>query len=256
MRKLLTAITGLAFALGLGANAALAELKLGLDTAPYPPFTDQDASGKRVGFEIELADAVCAEMGEKCVWTPIAWDGIIPALNAGKIDAIFNSMSITEKRKKVINFSEKYYNTPAAIVAPKNSAIDGSPASVSGKIIGVQVSTTHADYAKKHFASGAREVKTYQAFDEHNNDLVAGRVDAVVGDSLAFEDFLGSTGSCCEIKGYLNDEAVFGKGVGVGVRKSDTELLARFNAAIEKVRANGTYDKIAKKYFDFDIYGQ
>ena len=196
-------------------------------------------------------------MGETCVWTPIAWDGIIPGLNAGKIDAIFASMSITPKRMKVINFSDKYYNTPAAIVGPKNVEMDGSPASVKGKIVGVQVSTTHADYAKKHFADMAGEVKTYQAFDEHNADLVAGRVDAVVGDSLAFGDFLGKeAGKPFEIKGYLNDEAVFGKGVGVGLRKSDTELLKKFNDAIAKVRADGTYAEIAKKYFDFDIYGE
>ena len=240
--------------LGLGVSSASAEIKLGLDSSPYPPFADQDASGTRTGFEIDLAAAICSAMKEKCVWVPIAWDGIIPALNAGKIDAIFGSMSITEKRQKVINFSNKYYNTPAAIVARKDSSITGTPSSVSGKIVGVQVSTTHADYAKKHF--GGAEIKTYQAFDEHNNDLVAGRVDAVVADSLSFSDFLSSSGgSCCEIKGSLSDESIFGDGVGVGLRKSDTDLQSRFNAAIDQVRSDGTYDRIAKKYFDFDIYG-
>ena len=253
--KSILALTVLAA--GFGMAPASAELKLGLDSAPYPPFADVDASGKRTGFEIELGQAICEAMGETCVWTPIAWDGIIPALNSKKIDAIFASMSITEKRMKVINFSDKYYNTPAAIVAPKSADIDGSAESVKGKIVAVQVSTTHADYAKKHFADAASEVKTYQGFDQHNNDLVAGRVDAVVGDSLAFADFLASdSGKEFEIKGYLNDEAVFGKGVGVGLRKSDGELLEKFNAAIAKVREDGTYDKIAKKYFDFDIYGQ
>ena len=135
--------------------------------------------------------------------------------------------------------------------------MDGSPKSIAGKIVAVQVSTTHADYAKKYFSDSASEVKTYQAFDEHNNDLVAGRVDAVVGDSLAFADFLsGDAGKAYEIKAYLKDEAVFGKGVGVGLRKSDGELREKFNAAIAKVLSDGTYDGIAKKYFDFDIYGK
>lgn len=256
--KLIKSIMAAAvFAAGLGLTAASAELKLGLDSSPYPPFADQDASGNRTGFEIELGNAICKAMNETCVWTPIAWDGIIPALNAKKIDAIFASMSITEKRMKVINFSEKYYNTPAALVAPKSASLDGSPDSVKGKIVAVQVSTTHADYAKKYFSDTASEVKTYQAFDEHNNDLVAGRVDAVVGDSLAFADFLASdAGKTFEIKAFLNDEAVFGKGVGVGLRKSDEDLRAKFNEAIAKVRADGTYDAIAKKYFDFDIYGK
>ena len=255
MKKLLSTLAATAVAVGITMTGAFADIKLGLDSAPYPPFADVK-DGKRVGFEIELGEAICAAMGETCVWTPIAWDGIIPALNAGKIDAIFASMSITPKRMKVINFSNKYYNTPAAIVSKKGSGIDGSPDSVKGKVIGVQVSTTHADYAKKHFEGVAAEIKTYQAFDEHNADLVAGRVDAVVGDSLAFSDFIAKSGDCCEVGGYLNDEAVFGKGAGVGLRKSDTELLNKFNAAIDKVRADGTYDKIAKKYFDFDIYGE
>ncbi len=248
--------TVLAAALVAGAGQASAEIKLGLDSAPYPPFADQDASGNRTGFEIELGNAICEAMGEECVWTPIAWDGIIPALTSKKIDAIFASMSITPERMETIDFSNKYYNTPAAIVAPKGSEIDGSAESVAGKIVGVQVSTTHANYADKYYADSAAEIKTYQAFDEHNADLVAGRIDAVVGDSLAFSDFLSSeAGACCEIVGTLNDEEVFGEGVGVGLRKGDDELKAKFNAAIKQVREDGTYDEIAKKYFDFDIFG-
>jgi polar amino acid transport system substrate-binding protein len=257
MKSLKAIVAAAVFTAGLGITAASAELKIGLDSAPYPPFADVDAAGKRKGFEIELGEAICKAMNETCVWTPIAWDGIIPALNSKKIDAIFASMSITSKRMKVIDFSDKYYNTPAALVGAKSATMDGSPKSIAGKIVAVQVSTTHADYAKKYFSDSASEVKTYQAFDEHNNDLVAGRVDAVVGDSLAFADFLsGDAGKAYEIKAYLKDEAVFGKGVGVGLRKSDGELREKFNAAIAKVLSDGTYDGIAKKYFDFDIYGK
>ena len=196
-------------------------------------------------------------MGETCVWTPIAWDGIIPALTSGKIDAIFASMSITEERMKVIDFSDKYYNTPAVLVAAKGSAITADGASMKGKIVGVQVSTTHANYAEKYYSEAADSVKTYQAFDEHNADLAAGRVDAVVGDSLAFKDFLESdAGKDFEVKAELNDDAIFGPGVGVGLRKDAGDLKAKFNAAIKQVREDGTYEKIAKKYFDFNIYGQ
>ena len=256
MKVLKSILATAVFAAGLSATVASAEIKLGLDSAPYPPFADVDASGARKGFEIELGNAICKAMNETCVWTPIAWDGIIPALNSKKIDAIFASMSITEKRMKVIDFSDKYYNTPAAMVASKDMKIDGTPESVKGKIVGVQGSTTHADYAKKHLSSSAAEVKSYQGFDEHNNDLAAGRVDAVVGDSLAFQAFLDSdAGKKFEIKGLLNDEAVFGKGVGVGVRKGDA-LKDKFNAAIAQILSDGTYDEIAKKYFSFDIYGK
>lgn len=257
MKTVIKTIVAAAFVAGLGVSQASAEIKLGLDTAPYPPFADQDASGVRSGFEIELGNAVCAAMGETCVWTPIAWDGIIPALTSGKIDAIFASMSITAERMETIDFSNKYYSTPAALVAAKSMEIDGSPDSVKGKIVGAQVSTIHANYAETYFKDMASDIKvTYQAFDEHNNDLVAGRLDAVVGDSLAFSDFLASdAGKDFEIKALLTDEAIFGKGVGVGLRKGDDDLKAKFNAAIDKVRADGTYDAIAKKHFNFDIYG-
>ena len=228
----------LAMSVGLCvAVPASAEIRLGLDSAPYPPFYEADSSGKFVGWETEIGEALCAAMNEECEWVGVAWDGIIPALLAKKIDAIVGSMSITEERLKTIAFSDKYYNTPAAIVAAKSMDIDGSPESVKGKIIGVQVSTTHQNYVEATFESMADSVKTYQDFNEHNQDLIAGRVDAVVGDSLAFADFLSSPeGSDFEIKSTLSDEAIFGLGVGAGIRKEDTELVEKFNAAIKQIR--------------------
>jgi polar amino acid transport system substrate-binding protein len=236
-------------------HAATAEVKIGIAAEAYPPFAEKAADGTWQGWEVEIIGAVCAAMEEDCTIVPIAWDGIIPALLAKKMDVIMASMSITEERMKTIAFSDKYYNTPAVIVAAKGSSISGDPASVSGKIVGVQVSTTHANYVEKHLA-GIAETKTYNTFDEHNQDLVAGRVDAVVGDSLAMQPFLQSdSGKDYEIKGELNDVAIFGPGVGGGLRKDDTDLAAKLNAAIKKIRQDGTYDEISKKYFDFDIYG-
>ncbi len=254
MKSLFKLFAIAAVAVGLGAGSASAQIKLGLDSSPYPPFASKDASGKQIGWEIEIGEALCKAMGEECVWTPIAWDGIIPALVAKKLDAIVASMSITAERQKTIAFSDKYYNTPAVIVAAKSSSISGDPASVKGKTIGVQVSTTHQNYAQKHLKDAT--VKTYQAFDEHNADLFAGRIDAVVGDAIAIKAFLDSAeGKGFEVKGELTDVDVFGPGVGVGMRKEDTALRDKFNAAIKKIRADGTYDAITKKYFDFDIYG-
>lgn len=246
-------LTAAVLATSLTTNAS-AEIKLGLDSSNYEPFYSRGADGKWSGWEIELGDAICAAMKEECIWVPIAWDGIIPALNAKKIDVIFGSMSITDERKKTINFSDKYYNTPAALIAPKNLKIETAD-DLKGKNIGVQVSSTHENYVNANFAKDA-SVKIYQDFNEHNFDLVAGRVDAVVADSLALTPFLESSdGSCCEVKMILNDDAIFGIGVGAGIRKEDQELLEKINAAISEIRENGTYDKISAKYFNFDIYG-
>ena len=256
MKSIFKLFAAAAVAVALGATSASADIKFGVAAEPYPPFAEKGSDGKWKGWEIEIGNAICAAMNEKCEWVEVAWDGIIPALLAKKFDVIISSMSITEERMKTIDFSDKYYNTPAVIVAPKDSDVSGDPATVKGKIVGVQVSTTHANYAEKHLEPMADSVKTYQTFDEHNQDLVAGRIDAVVGDSLAMQPFLDSdAGACCEVKGELNDEAVFGPGVGGGMRKGEADLMEKFNAAIKKIREDGTYDEISKKYFNFDIYG-
>jgi polar amino acid transport system substrate-binding protein len=258
MKKLMTA-TLVAFTASLMATAAFAApVKVGVAAEPYPPFSSPDASGKWVGWEIEFMEAVCAEAKLECVLTPVAWDGIIPALTESKIDAIMSSMSITDERMKTIDFSNKYYNTPAAVAVAKGSGIAATPEGMKGKIIGVQVSTIHADYAAKYFGPTAAEVKIYQTQDEANQDLAAGRVDAVLADSLVMSDFTKTDAgkACCEIAGNVADDpAILGKGVGVGLRKGDA-MLATFNTAIAAVRASGKYDEISKKYFDFDVYGK
>ncbi|AZO20349.1 MULTISPECIES: transporter substrate-binding domain-containing protein [unclassified Mesorhizobium] len=233
------------------------QVKIGVAAEPYPPFTSPDATGKWVGWEIEFIDAVCAEEKLDCVITPVAWDGIIPALTTKKIDLIVSSMSITDERKKTIDFSDKYYNTPTAIIGPKDQKFGATPDDLKGKVIGVQVSTVHAVYAKKHF-TGAQEIKEYQTQDEANNDLAAGRLDAVQADSIALGEFLKTDQgkACCDLKGMVApDDEVLGPGVGAGVRKEDTDLKEKVNAGIKAIRANGKYDEISKKYFDFDIYG-
>ncbi|WP_227268141.1 transporter substrate-binding domain-containing protein [Roseobacter weihaiensis] len=242
-------------AIVLTTTVANADVKIGIAAEPYPPFSEKGADGTWQGWEIEIIGAVCAAMEEECEIVPVAWDGIIPALLAEKFDVIMASMSITEERMKTIDFSDRYYNTPAVIIGPEGSDISGDPASLDGKIVGVQVATTHANYVDAYFAETA-EVKTYSTFDEHNQDLFAGRVDAVVADSLAMQAFLSSDqGDGFEIKGELNDAAIFGPGVGGGMRKGETELAEKLNAAIAQIRADGTYDEISSRYFDFDIYG-
>ncbi|TPJ33354.1 transporter substrate-binding domain-containing protein [Mesorhizobium sp. B2-8-3] len=241
----------------MGGAAKAEQVKIGVAAEPYPPFTSPDASGKWVGWEIDFVDAVCAEEKLDCVITPVAWDGIIPALTTKKIDAIVSSMSITDERKKTIDFSDKYYNTPTAIIGPKDQKFGSTPDDLKGKVIGVQVSTVHAVYAKKHF-TGAQEIKEYQTQDEANQDLAAGRIDAVQADSIALGEFLKSDQgkACCDLKGMVApDDEVLGPGVGAGIRKEDTALKEKFNAGIKAIRANGKYDEISKKYFDFDIYG-
>lgn len=252
-----TACFGLA--LGFAASAAQAEeIKLGIAAEPYPPFTYPDASGKWQGWEVDFANAVCEEAGLDCVITPLSWDGIIPALKSEKIDMIVGSMSITPERLEEIDFSDKYYNTPTIVIGLKELDFDASPEGLSDKILGVQSSTIHQVYANKHFGPGGTSIKEYQTQDEANNDLASGRLDAVQADAIALKAFLETEAgkNCCEEKGQVADDVeVLGPGVGIGLRKGDTELKEKLNAAIATIRENGTYDAFSEKYFDFDPYG-
>ena len=251
-------------ALGLAAGlllsgAAMAEtVKVGIAAEPYPPFASPDSSGTWTGWEVEMIGAVCKAAEMECEVVPVAWDGIIPALTSGQIDAIMASMSITEERMKTIDFSNKYYNTPTVIVGPKGMGMVATPEGLAGKILGVQVSTIHEAYAQKHFAATAGEIKVYQTQDEANQDLVAGRIDATQADSIALDAFLATPegAACCESKGAVADDTeVLGLGVGVGLRKGEDDLKAKFNAGIAKVLEDGTYEAISKPYFASSIYG-
>jgi len=250
--------TLLATACLLASPALAQDVKIGIAAEAYPPFSSPDASGNWVGWEIDIIHAVCAAAEMQCVITPVAWDGIIPALTSGQIDAIMNSMSITEERLQTIDFSDKYYNTPTVIVGAKGVEMAPTPEGLAGKIIGVQASTVHAAYAEKHFAATAAEIKIYQTQDEANSDLAAGRIDATQADSIALDAFLATDAgkACCELKGAVADDPeVLGLGVGAGVRKGDDALREKINAAIKKIREDGTYDKITANYFASSIYG-
>lgn len=254
MRKLVLTASALALMTGV----ALADpVRVGIAAEPYPPFASPDAAGNWVGWEVEIIEAVCAAAELECEITPTAWDGIIPALVSGRIDAIMASMSITEDRLQTIDFSDPYYNTPTVIVGQRDVQMDATPEGLAGRVIGVQVSTIHQTYAQTYFEA-ASELRSYQTQDEANQDLAAGRIDATQADSLAMDDFLATeAGACCEVKGVVAmDEAILGQGVGVGVRKGDDALREAFNRGIAAILADGTYDRISAGYFATSIYGQ
>jgi len=227
---------------------------IGTDST-YPPFEFVDASGEIKGFDIDIAKALCAEMKAECSFVSNDWDGIIPALQAKKFDMIVSSMSITPERSKLVDFTNKYYNTPPAIAVPKDSPIK-SVDDLKGKSLGAQGSTTHSNYAEKHFPGS--DLKMYPTADEYKLDIANGRIDAVIDDIVVLSEWLKSdAGKCCKILTPLPvDVEINGNGAGVAVRKGDTALADKFTAAIAGIRANGKYQEINKKYFDFDVYGQ
>ena len=232
-------------------------VRFGLAAEPYAPFSVKDSAGNWVGWEVDLRDAVCAEMKVKCEWVEVAWDGIIPALLEKKFDVIWSSMSITDERKKVIAFTDKYYTSAAVWVGAKSDkrAFDpANPGSMDGVVIGAQNATTHAKYMEKYFKNHS-ELKLYDTLDNETADLKAGRIDLVMAGAIQISDWLKTPdGADYEIKVKLPHDQLFGYGDGAGLRKEDTALRERLNAAIAAVRASGEYQKITAKYFDFDIY--
>ncbi|MEZ9131861.1 ABC transporter substrate-binding protein [Vibrio breoganii] len=255
MKKLLLALT---FVASLGSVTAMAkEVRLASDFT-YPPFNYKNAEGTPVGFDIEIADALCAEAELKCTWVSQGWDSLIPSLLARKSDVIMASMRITEERKKRILFTDKYYQTPARFVANEESNFAIDQNGLKDKVIGVQQGTIHDRYVTDKFGKIAT-IKRYGGQDEVYIDMKNGRLDATFGnaDQLALAFLDKEIGQGFEFKGEaVTDKSYIGEGTALALRQQDKELAEKFNKAIAEIRANGTYDKIAAKYFTFDIYGE
>jgi len=225
--------------------------KVGMDQTDYPPFATKDTSGQWSGWEVDLSKAVCEAAKIKCELFPTAWDGIIPALQEGKIDFIFASMTINEDRKQQVNFTHFYYDSTTIIIGPKSDTtkIDFDNAdSMKGKIMGAQNATIHSKFLQKRFGSAA-EIKTYDGLDTALADLAAGRVDYVQEGRSTLAPFLASdAGKDYEEKAVVPQDPIMGEGVGAAVRKDDQATLDLLNAAIKEVVVSGKYDEITAKY--------
>ena len=231
------------------------KIRIGVEGA-YPPFSSVEKDGTLVGFDIDIAMALCEEIGAECVLVPQDWDGIIPALLARKYDAIIASMSITEERKKKVAFSDKYYNSPAKFARKKGSGFTVSKEGLKGKTVGVQRATTHDSFITGEYGDSVK-IKRYGTQDEAYLDAIAGRVDLLLADAIAMDDGFLKTdkGKGWEFVGPgYSDPKYFGVGAGIAVRKSDGELAKLFSLAIKVIRSNGVYHMINGKYFNNDIY--
>lgn len=259
MKRFVTALAAaavLAVAAGLAPASAGEKLRIGVEGA-YPPFSWKEADGTLKGFDIEIAMALCDQMDRECELVEQDWDGMIPALLAKKFDAIVASMSITEERKKRVNFTDKYYNTPNNFVGHKGAGLEITREGLAGKVIGTQRGTTHQCFLEKLFPDS--DLRLYGTQEEVFLDLAAGRIDLSFSDSIqADEGFLKTdAGKDFEFVGPEQfDLECHGEGAGIAVRKGDDELRESFNAAIKAIRDDGTYQAINANYFDFDIYGE
>ena len=261
---------------GVASIANSQTIRIGTEGA-YPPWNNLNSAGELEGAEIDFGNEACKRMGVTCEWVTQDWDGIIPALLQGKYDIIIAGMSITEERKEKVNFTTGYMTDGARFAVLKNSglanlniagmakvnlnnaggkeqaAIGQLIAAMDGKTVCVQSSTIHQNFLEKHM-SGAVDVKLYQAVDDHNLDLAAGRCDAVLADVGSIIDFMESDGGVdVAFTGPTFSGGVFGDGVGGAVRKEDTGILEMWNAAIAEMSKDGTTAEITKEWFGRDI---
>ena len=275
MKKFLILVLSLSV-LGIASIASSQTIRIGTEGA-YPPWNNINSAGDLEGAEIDFGNEACERMGVTCEWVTQDWDGIIPALLQGKYDIIIAGMSITEERKEKVNFTTGYMTDGARFAVLKNSgladlnisgmakvnlnnaggkeqaAIGQLIAAMDGKTVCVQSSTIHQNFLEKHM-SGAVDVKLYQAVDDHNLDLAAGRCDAVLADVGSIIDFMESDGGVdVAFTGPTFSGGVFGDGVGGAVRKEDTDILEMWNGAISEMSKDGTTAEITKKWFGRDI---
>ncbi|WP_394359098.1 ABC transporter substrate-binding protein [Metapseudomonas boanensis] len=219
----------------------------------YPPFNYVDSNNQLHGFDVDIANALCAKMKVECELVAQDWDGIIPALLAKKYDAVVASMVITEERQKKVAFTDRYYRTKLAVAVAKGATVqDTRPESFKGLVVGAQSSTTQGMYAEDVFGAAGAEVKLYPSQDEANADLNNGRLDALVHDKFPLLDWLAKDGKdCCKLLGDIQETD---DDVAIAVRQDDNALRERLNKALAEIIADGTYKQIASRYFPFDIY--
>ena len=226
------------------ADAADAPLNIKIATeSSYKPFSYTDADGKLIGYEIELVDALCAQMKAECEVISQDWDGLIPGLNAQKFDAAIAGMSITPERKEVVDFSDPYFHSGIILIGKKGD--DLTIDSLKGQPIASQRSTVASQYLQDEHSDA--DIKLYDTQDNAYLDLTSGRVRGMMSDKVTGIDWLKTeAGQNYEVKGNeisSNDDAM-----GIAFRKGDP-LVAKFNKALSELKANGTYDQITGSYF-------
>lgn len=241
MKKLVLAalLAGVAF----GTQAA--EKIRFASSATYPPFESLNSDNQIVGFDIDLAKALCAEMKAECSFTNNPFDSLLPALKFRRYDAVISGMDITEERSKQVSFTQPYYANSAIVIAPKGKFT--SLAQFNGKRIGIENGTTHQKYLQDKYPD-----VTSVSYDSYQNailDLKNNRLDGILGDSAVVGAWLKTNPNLAPVGEHITDSSYFGTGLGIAVRKDNDALLAKLNAAIEVLKANGTIAKLNKQWF-------
>jgi lysine-arginine-ornithine-binding protein len=251
IRNILAAALCMVFA--LAAHAEDKPLRMGVEGA-YPPFNFVNAAGKVEGFDVDIGDALCAHLARRCEWIVVPWDGLIPALQAGKFDVLMSSMTITAERRRQVLFTKPYYFSYGMMIANKGSGLIFTTEGLKDHTLGVQAATTHEAWLRDRFGD-AIELHAYPSSDDMFLDFQNGRLDAVFAEAPAMVPWMEANGG---VKAYeqigenITDPAL-GTEIGIAVRKDDARLAGQLDAALDAIIADKTFAGIAKKYFSFPL---
>ncbi|MDI3538753.1 MAG: polar amino acid transport system substrate-binding protein, partial [Bacillota bacterium] len=202
---------------------AAGKLVAGLDDA-FPPFGFRNEKNELVGFDIDLGNELAKRLGVKMEWQPTEWSSVIMSLKSKKFDVIWSGMSITEERKKEINFSMPYIGSAQVIIVKSDNKTINGREDLAGKVVGTQLGSTGEEAAKREL-KGVKELKTFDAFTEAINDLNIGRLDAVIIDDVTANYYLKTKPGAFRIV----DDVLSYEPMGIGVRKEDVTLLEAIN---------------------------
>ncbi|WP_247743475.1 transporter substrate-binding domain-containing protein [Shimia sp. R10_1] len=249
-----------AIALFTCTTASAEDLRIGT-SADYPPWESVNENNEIVGFDRDFGDELCRRIEANCTWINQAYDGLLPALQIGKFDAVISGISITEERAKMVDFSSAYADAPNSVIGAVDAGFGtlDTPAdllaALADKTVGVQTGTTHEQVVKAHFEGAT--LRSYDRPDQIVNDLLAGRIDAAMMETSAAEPFLkGDQKDKLSLVGPLltsADFAEFGQGQGVALGKGKQDLQGRMDAAIAEMLADGTMAKLSETWFGYDL---
>ncbi|XAW87970.1 transporter substrate-binding domain-containing protein [Vibrio sp. CDRSL-10 TSBA] len=229
-------------------------LRIGVD-ATFPPFESTNPDGSLTGFEIDLGNAICAEIGRTCQWVPSNFDGLIVSLKSRKIDAVFSSLGVTEQRSRQVNFTNVVWSGYSSMLSRTEEGLAANPQSLQGKVVGVQMGSMQEEFVRQRFEQHGIQVKTYQDQDQVYADLLSGRIDASFQDMIQAQFNFIDRGNKASFTNLQIEDELLPADTAIAVRKNDSKLTQQLNEGLEKIHANGTYDRIQRQYFgDLQLY--
>ncbi|MCE8025353.1 transporter substrate-binding domain-containing protein [Billgrantia aerodenitrificans] len=251
-KAFIASLTGIVLVFGQAhARDSYDHVRFGVDV-PYEPMQYRTPAGELTGFDIDLGNALCEQMGITCEWIEQQWDGIIPGLMARNYDAIMSSMTINEERRAQVLFSDAYFTPPSAWFGPVDTDIEmPSEESLAGRTLGVQRGTLQDSYATDFYGDVA-SVRRYSSVDDMLLDMESGRLDLVfVNYPVGKTTLLDSERGEYRVVGEMIREPYeyFGDGIAIAFRPRDEALAERFNEALAALKEDGTYDEIHDRYF-------